>query len=119
MLVRKQMLEPIDFEGLKVFDYTAAITDHASLGASVAVVDVPSGAVHPDAYSRRSDKYYLVIAGAIDFVVGDAPFTLAAGDFCHVRQGERFSYRNTDRRAARLIVVHTPPFDSADEVLQP
>jgi mannose-6-phosphate isomerase-like protein (cupin superfamily) len=117
MLVRKQVLEPIDFGGLKVFDYTAALAGNPDLGASVAVIDVPSGAGHAESHSLRSDKYYLVIAGAVDFVLGGATSTLAAGDFCHVRKGEPFSYRNADRRAARLVVVHTPPFDLADEVV--
>jgi mannose-6-phosphate isomerase-like protein (cupin superfamily) len=117
MLVRKRVLEPIDFGGLKVFDYTAALAGDPNLSASFAVIDVPSGVAHAEAYSRRSDKYYLVIAGAVDFVLGGVPATLAAGDFCHVKKGERFSYKNTDRRAARLVLVHSPPFDLADEVV--
>ncbi len=116
MLVRKQMLEPIDFEGLKVFDYTAALEDPASLGSSVAVVDVPSGAVHPDAHSRRSDKYYLVSSGELDFVLDGESQVLKAGDFCFVRQGRRFSYANTSTKRAALVLVHTPSFDLRDEV---
>ena len=114
MFVRRSSLRPIDFNGLRVFDYTAGST----MGSSVASIDVPSGAQHPQAWSRRSDKYYLVVRGAVQFVVGGRQLTLEAGDFCYIKQGDRFSYRNATTQAAALVLVHTPSFDIDAEVFE-
>lgn len=44
--------------------------------------------------------------------------TLAAGDFCLVSQGDRFSYRNTSDAPARPCLFHTPSFDIDSEVFE-
>jgi mannose-6-phosphate isomerase-like protein (cupin superfamily) len=113
MLVRRSSLQPIDFNGLQVLDYTSG---SATLSSSVALIEVPSGAEHPQAWSRRSDKYYLVVRGCVEFVVGGAQATLDAGDFCHIEQGDPFSYRNATAQPATLVLVHTPSFDLRAEV---
>ena len=61
-------LKPIDFAGLRIFDYTAGF----DLSSSLAIIEVPPGAHHAEAWSKRSDKYYLVIAGTIGFVQASA-----------------------------------------------
>ena len=112
MIVRRRTLAPIDFGGLQIFDYTA----DAKSGSSLAVIDVPPGATHAEAWSKRSDKYYLVVAGRIDFTLQGERVELAAGDFCLVAQGVRFSYANRSPAPAQLVLVHTPSFDLASEV---
>ena len=112
MIVRRHALQPIDFGGLQIFDYTA----DAKRSSSLAVIDVPPGAVHAEAWSRRSDKYYLVVAGRLEFSLRGERFELAAGDFCLVAQGERFAYANRGASPAQLVLVHTPSFDLASEV---
>jgi mannose-6-phosphate isomerase-like protein (cupin superfamily) len=112
MIVRRHTLQPIDFGGLQIFDYTA----DAKRGSSLAVIDVPPGATHAEAWSQRSDKYYLVVAGRIDFTLQGERFELGAGDFCLVQQGARFSYANRSPASAQLVLVHTPSFDLASEV---
>ncbi len=107
MLVRQEALESIDFGGLKIFDYTAQLTSDSSL----ALIEVPPGASHAEAWSRRSDKYYLVISGEIEFALDNEEYALAKGDFCLVKQGERFKYRNSSSFSATLVLVHTPSFD--------
>ena len=101
-----------DFNGLRIFDYTAG----QSLGSSVAAIEVAPGARHAEAWSRRSDKYYLLSSGEIRFVLGGRPHTMRAGDFCFVRKGERFSYSNESSQSASLVLVHTPSFDLREEV---
>jgi mannose-6-phosphate isomerase-like protein (cupin superfamily) len=105
-------MSPIDFHGLRIFDYTAG----QSLGSSMAAIEVAPGAKHAEAWSRRSDKYYLVSSGEIRFVLDGEPHVLKAGDFCFVKQGRRFRYSNETSKLATLVLVHTPSFDSSQEV---
>ena len=111
MLIHRDALSPIDFGGLLIFDYTAG----HELGSSLAVIDVPPGVRHAEAWSERSDKYYLVIGGRIQFVLEGEQSGLTTGDFCLVRRGQRFSYFNEGPAAARLVLVHTPSFDLRSE----
>ena len=76
------------------------------------------GVRHRAAWSRRSDKYYYVISGAIEFVDSGQPQVLSAGDFCLVRQGEHFSYRSVSEKAARICLFHTPGFEFDSEVFE-
>ena len=112
MYVLKSSIAPIDFDGLSIFDYTAG----HDLSSSLAFIEVPSGTGHPKAWSRRSDKYYLVTRGQVDFVIDDERRGLAAGDFCFIRQGQVFSYANVAVEAAAVVLVHTPAFDLTSEV---
>ena len=114
MPIRRAELDPLDFDGLAIFDYTAGL----EVGSSLAVIEVPPGATHARAWSRRSDKYYLVTRGAISFSLDDERFGLAAGDFCLVRQGQRFDYRNEANEPATLVLVHTPSFELDAEVFE-
>lgn len=114
MIVRRKALEPIAFDGLRIFDYTAG----AKSDSSMAVIEVPSGAIHRESWSRRSGKYYLVVSGQIQFILDGDEFPLASGDFCFVEQGKRFSYRNDEPSTATLVLVHTPSFDIESEVFE-
>ena len=111
MIVRGRDLVPIDFEGRRILDHTAGLSGDASL----ATVELPPGASHRPARSRRSDKYYLVLAGTVRFTVDGDEHDLAAGDLCLVRRGRRFRYRNPSATPARLALVHTPPFAPEDD----
>ena len=112
MLISGKSLKPIDFAGLRIFDYTAG----HEFSSSLAIIDVPPGAQHADAWSKRSDKYYLVIGGTIRFVLEGVQTELSTGDFCLAPQGRRFSYSNPGTALARLVLVHTPNFDLGAEV---
>jgi mannose-6-phosphate isomerase-like protein (cupin superfamily) len=112
MIVRRSALQPVDFGGLSIFDYTA----DATLSSSFAVIDVPPGGTHAEAWSRRSDKYYLVIAGELEFSLQGEVFSLGPSDFCFVQKGQRFAYGNRGASPARLVLVHTPSFELESEV---
>ncbi|MGD9021826.1 MAG: cupin domain-containing protein [Lysobacterales bacterium] len=113
MIIRKRDAECIDFDGLGILDYTARLDGNA---ASMAAIDIPPGTSHAESWSKRSDKYYLVTSGSIRFVLDNDRFDLDSGDFCLVKQGRKFSYRNVQAEPARLVLVHTPPFDLGSEV---
>jgi mannose-6-phosphate isomerase-like protein (cupin superfamily) len=112
MIVRRSALQPVDFGGLSIFDYTA----EATLSSSFAVIDVPPGATHAEAWSRRSDKYYLVVAGELEFSLQGEVFSLGPSDFCFVKKGKRFAYANRGRSPAQLVLVHTPSFELESEI---
>ena len=114
MKIERDSLEPIDFEGLEIRDYTAGV----EVSSSVAEITVPGGARHRRAWSKRSDKYYYVIEGSLSFTVGVTTLDLTVGDCCIVRKGNRFSYRNPTGERARVLLVHTPRFNLAEEVFE-
>jgi mannose-6-phosphate isomerase-like protein (cupin superfamily) len=112
VIVTRESLRPILFDGLRIFDYTAT----GDVSSSLAVIEVPSNARHATAFSKRSDKYYLVTKGEVRFVLEGKEVRLGPGDFCYVRCGQRFSYSNDLSEAAMLVLVHTPRFNLENEV---
>ena len=112
MLLHRKSIAPLDFDGLRILDYTAG---HRT-SSSVALVEVEPGVRHKEAWSRRSDKYYLVLSGQISFVLQGKEHLMSAGDFCVVERGRRFSYSNQSSSLTTLVLVHTPSFDLAEEV---
>ena len=114
MKIERDSLRPFDFEGLEIRDYTAG----ADVSSSVAEITVPAGARHRLSWSKRSDKYYYLLEGRLSFTLGAETLDLAVGDCCIVWKGERFSYRNPTGERARVLLVHTPSFDLAEEVFE-
>jgi mannose-6-phosphate isomerase-like protein (cupin superfamily) len=106
MIIKHEAVEPLEFDQLKIVDYTAR-QDNSS---SIAEITVPAGVSHRLSWSNRSDKYYYVVQGSVTFTVKTESGNLSAGDVCLVPQGERFSYKNTGSGDAVLILVHTPSF---------
>ena len=100
MIVHRNSLSAIDFEGLSIYDYTAGQETNASL----ATIEVPPGVRHREAWSKRSDKYYFVIAGQIRFALDRVEHDLAAGDYCLVPQGHRFWYENRTSCIALVVM---------------
>jgi len=112
MIVNRDSIEPTNFDGIQVLDYTAGI----NVSSSLAVMKVPPGGRHREAYSSRSDKYYYVALGDVQFTVEGLGHRLCAGDFVLVRRGQHFSYTNVTSETTTLILVHTPSFDMKSEV---
>jgi mannose-6-phosphate isomerase-like protein (cupin superfamily) len=112
MKIERESLNPIEFGGLEIRDYTVALDE----SSSIAEIIVPAAARHEQAWSKRSDKYYYVIDGSISFIVDDQVVELSTGDVCIIRRGERFSYENTTGVTAKVLLVHTPNFNLSEEV---
>lgn len=111
-VVRASDLEPFDFGDLAIADYTA----DEETTSSIAVIVVPAGAEHPAAYSDASDKYYLVLSGAVTFRVGGEDVTLGPLDLLIIPRGTEFAYVSTDG-PAQMVLVHTPRFRADAEIL--
>ena len=78
--------------------------------SSFARITVAPRAKHPSAYSKRSDKYYYVLSGQIEFILNDVQYLLHKSDFCIVKKEQRFSYSNISTKKAELLLIHTPSF---------
>jgi mannose-6-phosphate isomerase-like protein (cupin superfamily) len=113
IFVRADDPSAFDFEGLEIRDYTAG----RDVRTSLARIDVPAGARHPEGWSRRSDKLYYVLEGFVRFRIDGRTYELTTGDLCVIPQGSRFAYENPLTEAAALLLAHTPPFRADDEVL--
>ena len=114
MKIARESLKALEFEGLEIRDYTA----ERDVSSSMAEITVPAGVRHKRAWSKRSDKYYYVLDSRLSFIVDEQIIELAAGDVVIIRRGVRFSYENKTKRVAKVLLVHTPSFDLADEVLE-
>lgn len=114
MIIKREEINVIDFSGLEILDYTSKCNEKSSF----AIIKVPSNVSHQLSWSKRSDKYYYVIDGKIDFTIDDNNFCLNKGDFCIVKKGEKFKYKNNTNEIVSLILIHTPNFILAEEVFE-
>ena len=114
MKISKDSIEQIDFEGLQIVDYTSG----RDITSSLADITVSPGVKHRKAYSNRSDKYYYIVSGHIQFNVEGELYDLYQGDACVILKGQKFSYKNDSDEPAKLILVHTPSFNLEFEVFE-
>ena len=114
MKIERESLKAIEFDGLEIRDYTAG----RDVSSSMAEITVPAGARHKRSWSKRSDKYYYVLDGRLSFIVDDQVVDLSTGDACIIRQGVRFSYENKTGAIVKILLVHTPSFELAEEVFE-
>jgi mannose-6-phosphate isomerase-like protein (cupin superfamily) len=114
MKIKHSTIIPIAFEGLEIRDFTA----DREVSSSVAEILVPPGVRHRTSWSKRSDKFYYIVEGSISFVLGTQRMELAVGDCCVVPKNTRFNYTNNSGEPAKLLLVHTPSFDLAEEVFE-
>jgi len=111
MIVRKEQGNKIDFDGLNILDYTSGCNESSSF----ATIIVSQNVSHKVSWSKRSDKYYYVIKGEINFSIDAKSSILKQGDFCIIKKGSKFSYQNTSEKEVILVLVHTPSFDLNEE----
>jgi mannose-6-phosphate isomerase-like protein (cupin superfamily) len=114
MFIKHETVAPIEFDNLKIVDYTAGQNNSASF----AEITVPVGISHKLSWSNRSDKYYYVVFGNMIFTVNEESRSLSTGDVCFIRKGERFTYKNAGSDNAKLVLVHTPNFKLECEVFE-
>ena len=114
MKIERETLKSFEFFGLEIRDYTAGLEGSSSM----AEIKVPTGARHERAWSKRSDKYYYVVEGRLSFIVDNQVLDLSTGDVCIIQQGARFSYENQTEETAKLLIVHTPSFELAEDVFE-
>lgn len=114
MKITRNSIESFDFRGLEIADYTSGL----ATSSSFAEITIPPGRVHPKAFSKKSDKYYYVVSGCVQFTVENESFQLATGDVCVILKNEQFSYRNDMQIMSKMVLIHTPAFDLESEVFE-
>jgi mannose-6-phosphate isomerase-like protein (cupin superfamily) len=106
MIIKHEEVEPIEFDGLKILDYTA----DQEISSSIAEIIIPVGVGHKLSWSKRSEKYYYLVRGKVSFTVNDETSILSSGDVCIVPKGKRFYYKNVGSSEVKLVLMHTPNF---------
>ncbi|MCU0822117.1 MAG: cupin domain-containing protein [Spirochaetes bacterium] len=114
MIIRREEIKAIDFKGLRIFDYTSRSNEKSSF----AVIDVQPEVSHPLSWSKRSDKYYYILSGEIDFTINNNYYCLKQGDFCVIKIKDKFRYKNNTNEVVSLILIHTPGFELNEEVFE-
>jgi len=114
MIIKENAVEQFDFNGLKIRDYTAKLDENSSF-ATISVLPQTS---HKLSWSKRSCKYYYIIAGEIKFTVNDKEYALSSGDLCVIKKGEKFKYTNNSHEIVKMILVHTPNFKLDQEMFE-
>ena len=114
MIIKENEAEQFDFDGLKITDYTAKLDENSSF-ATIAVLPHID---HKLSWSKRSNKYYYIIAGEINFIVNDKEYVLSNGDLCVIKKGEKFKYKNDSNEIVKMILVHTPNIKLDQEVFE-
>lgn len=106
MFIKHEEVEPFEFNGLQILDYTTG----EEFSSSIAEIVVPTGISHKLSWSNRSDKYYYVVEGKVSFTVNDETKIISSADVCIVPKGDRFRYKNVGSSEAKLVLIHTPNF---------
>lgn len=114
MIIKENEVEQFDFDGLKIADYTEKLNENSSF----ATIFVPPQISHKLSWSKRSDKYYYIIAGTIHFMVNDQETILSNGDLCIIKKGDKFKYRNDSNEIVKIILFHTANFKLDQEVFE-
>jgi mannose-6-phosphate isomerase-like protein (cupin superfamily) len=114
MFIKQKEIKPIDFDNLKIIDYTAG----SDFSSSFAEITIPAGISHKFSWSKRSDKYYYIVQGRVLFTIDGEQNILSSGDVCVIPKGARFNYSNNGPEIAKLILVHTPGFKLEFEVFE-
>ena len=112
---KRNSVQPFRFGGLWISELTPAGLERAS----VAEVSVPPLESHARARSTRCEKLYVGLEGRVAFTLGERSIELAAGDTLAVPAGTWFAYENRGDAAARMLLVHVPPFDPDAEEFAP
>ena len=89
--------------------YTFLVTGEESGGAYFAMEALvpPGGGPPPHIHTREDETFYL-LAGSIEFLLGEQLLLAGAGDFVNVPRGTVHRFRNTGTETARLLLTFTP-----------
>jgi quercetin dioxygenase-like cupin family protein len=73
---------------------------------TVGMVTINSGASNPALYHPNCDEALYLLQGELRHSVGDAMFTLKAGDLIHIPRGERHHAESVGTEPARMLVCY-------------
>ena len=89
--------------------YTFLVTGEESGGAYFAMEAlVPPGGGPPPHIHREEDETFYLLAGEIEFRLGEETVTAGPGDFINVPRGMVHCFRNASAETARMVLTFTP-----------
>src|SRR5918997_3902045 len=89
--------------------YTFFVTGEESGGAYFArEALVPPGGGPPPHVHTREDETFYVLAGEVEFLLGEELTVAGPGDFVNVPRGTVHRFRNTGTETARIVLTFTP-----------
>jgi len=115
MLVKSDQTQHLCDSGLTFRRY-GPVADGA---ASATMIEVPPNGCHPQSYSSRCDKLYLMLEGALRFDVDGIAYVARAGDMVIVPKGQVSHYFDWQGQPARMLLVHVPSLDATAEHVLP
>ncbi len=89
--------------------YTFLVTGEESGGAYFAMEALvpPAGGPPPHIHTREDETFY-VLAGEIEFLLGEHTILAGPGDFVNVPRGTVHRFQNTGKETAKLVLTFTP-----------
>jgi quercetin dioxygenase-like cupin family protein len=89
--------------------YTFLVTGEESGGAYFAMEAlVPPGGGPPPHIHRDEDETFYLLAGEVEFRLGEETITAGPGDFVNVPRGTVHCFHNAGTETARLVLTFTP-----------
>jgi quercetin dioxygenase-like cupin family protein len=89
--------------------YTFLVTGEESRGAYFAMEALvpPGGGPPPHIHTREDESFYL-LAGQIEFLLGEQTVLAGPGDYVNVPRGTVHCFRNSGTETARMVLTFTP-----------
>jgi mannose-6-phosphate isomerase-like protein (cupin superfamily) len=91
------------------------LSPEAMQTGSIAEITLPIGMERTPRRSKKVDRVYVVLAGAVEFRVDGATERLGHGDVIHIADGEEYGFFNGGQEEARLLLFRAPAPSAPDE----
>jgi len=119
-IVRSRDVQPLRVLGTEVRFLCEAESTRGAWSLMEVTLPLDSG---PPPHVHDWDEAYFVIAGSVDFSVGERRFTARAGDFVYTPGGVAHGFRGSSATAAQVLIFDAPAhagtfFRSVDREVQ-
>ncbi|HSC63773.1 MAG TPA: cupin domain-containing protein [Caldimonas sp.] len=104
-IVRSQDVAPLRVLGTEVRFLCEAESTRGAWSLMEVTLPLDAG---PPPHVHDWDEAYFVIAGEVDFSVGDRRFTARGGDFVYTPGGVAHGFRGSSASAAKLLIFDAP-----------
>jgi len=104
-IVKSQDVAPLRVLGTEVRFLCEAESTRGAWSLMEVTLPPDSG---PPPHVHDWDEAYFVIAGSVDFSVGERRFTARAGDFVYTPGGVAHGFRGSSAAAAKVLIFDAP-----------
>lgn len=82
---------------------------------SIAEITLPIGVERTSRRSKKTDRVYVGLAGAVEFTVDGMTERIGVGDTIHIAEGEEYGFFNGGQEEARLLLFRAPAPSAPEE----